>query len=155
MAGSFVHSGSAVSFRNDVEITPDEFSLVWPIFQAVVAGGDVFAYPPETTFDEARQTWTAPPTRAFVGERDGTVLGELRVSKALIESLEPGDSVTAFRPGHLAEPRALPQALAATGFRYSSSTTAGASIGTRYVAPLSVLERPRPVLRPGPPRRIR
>jgi hypothetical protein len=58
----------------------------------------------------------------------GTVLGELRVSKALIESLEPGDSVTAFRPGHLAEPRALPQALAATGYRYSSSTTAGSSL---------------------------
>jgi hypothetical protein len=58
----------------------------------------------------------------------GTVLGELRVSKALIESLAPGDSVTAFRPGHLAEPRALPQALAATGYRYSSSTTAGSSL---------------------------
>src|SRR3984885_13075765 len=25
MAGSFVHSGSAASFRNEVEITPDEF----------------------------------------------------------------------------------------------------------------------------------
>jgi hypothetical protein len=58
----------------------------------------------------------------------GTVLGELRVSKSLIESLAPGDSVTAFRPGHLAEPRALPQALAATGYRYSSSTTAGSSL---------------------------
>jgi hypothetical protein len=58
----------------------------------------------------------------------GTVLGELRVSRYLVESLEPGDRVTAFRPGHLAEPRALPQALAATGYRYSSSTTAGTSL---------------------------
>jgi hypothetical protein len=73
-----------------------------------------------------------PGYRPFVHSQmvttGGTVLGELRVSKALIESLEPGDSVTAFRPGHLAEPRALPQALAATGYRYSSSTTAGSSL---------------------------
>jgi hypothetical protein len=73
-----------------------------------------------------------PTYRPFVHSQmvttGGTVLGELRVSKALIESAVPGDSVTAFRPGHLAEPRALPQALAATGYRYSSSTTAGASL---------------------------
>jgi GNAT superfamily N-acetyltransferase len=57
------------------EIAPDEFPLVWPIFQAVVAGGDVFAYGPETSFDEAKHIWTAPPTRAFVAERDGAVVG--------------------------------------------------------------------------------
>ena len=58
----------------------------------------------------------------------GSVLGELRVSKFLLESAVPGDTVVAFRPGHLAEPRALPQAMAATGYRFSSSTTAGSSL---------------------------
>jgi len=53
------------------EITHDEFSLVWPIFRSVVSGGDVFVYPPGTAFDEAQRIWTAPPTRAFVAERDG------------------------------------------------------------------------------------
>ncbi len=57
-----------------------------------------------------------------------SVLGELRISKYLIESLGAGDTVTTFRPGYLAEPRALPQALAAVGYRYSSSTTADASL---------------------------
>jgi ribosomal protein S18 acetylase RimI-like enzyme len=57
------------------EIAPDEFPLVWPIFREVVAGGDVFVYGPETTFDEAQRIWTAPPTRAFVAERDGAVVG--------------------------------------------------------------------------------
>ncbi|HZS61178.1 MAG TPA: polysaccharide deacetylase family protein, partial [Gemmatimonadaceae bacterium] len=57
-----------------------------------------------------------------------SVLGELRISKYLLESLAPGDTVTAFRPGYLAEPRALPQALAAVGYRYSSSTTANSSL---------------------------
>jgi peptidoglycan/xylan/chitin deacetylase (PgdA/CDA1 family) len=57
-----------------------------------------------------------------------SVLGELRISKYLLESVAPGDTVTAFRPGYLAEPRALPQALAAVGYRYSSSTTANSSL---------------------------
>jgi peptidoglycan/xylan/chitin deacetylase (PgdA/CDA1 family) len=57
--------------------------------------------------------------------RDGSVLGELRVSKFLIEALAPPVVVTSFRPGHLSNPPALPQALEATGFRYSSSVTAG------------------------------
>lgn len=57
-----------------------------------------------------------------------SVLGELRISKYLLESVAPGDTVTAFRPGYLAEPRALPQALAAVGYRFSSSTTANSSL---------------------------
>jgi peptidoglycan/xylan/chitin deacetylase (PgdA/CDA1 family) len=57
--------------------------------------------------------------------RGGSVLGELRVSKFLIESLAPPVTVSSFRPGHLSNPSTLPQALEATGFRYSSSVTAG------------------------------
>jgi len=33
--------------------------------------------------------------------------------------------VVSFRPGHLSYPFALPQALQATGFAFSSSVTAG------------------------------
>jgi peptidoglycan/xylan/chitin deacetylase (PgdA/CDA1 family) len=73
-----------------------------------------------------------PAYRPFVRDAATTVgasvLGELRVSKFLLETVAPGDTVTAFRPGYLAEPRALPQALAAAGYRYSSSTTADVSL---------------------------
>ncbi|HEV7388371.1 MAG TPA: polysaccharide deacetylase family protein [Gemmatimonadaceae bacterium] len=58
---------------------------------------------------------------------DATVLGELRVSKFLLES-QVGRTVVSFRPGHLSNPYALPQALEATGFRYSSSVTANNSL---------------------------
>jgi len=58
---------------------------------------------------------------------DATVLGELRVSKFLLES-QIGTTVVSFRPGHLSNPYALPQALEATGFRYSSSVTANNSL---------------------------
>ncbi len=52
-----------------------------------------------------------------------TILGELRVSKYLLETLLETE-VVSFRPGRLSYPFSLPQALVATDFRYSSSITA-------------------------------
>ncbi|HEV2533562.1 polysaccharide deacetylase family protein [Phenylobacterium sp.] len=59
--------------------------------------------------------------------KDATILGELRVSKFLLESLL-STRVRTFRPGYLAYPFKLPQALAATGYGYSSSITANATL---------------------------
>ncbi len=52
-----------------------------------------------------------------------TVMGELRVSKFLIETAI-GKPIVSFRPGYLRNPQVLPQALAASGYKYSSSFTA-------------------------------
>lgn len=52
-----------------------------------------------------------------------TILGELRVSKWLLEELT-GAEVVSFRPGRLSYPFSLPEALQATGYRYSSSISA-------------------------------
>ena len=72
-----------------------------------------------------------PDYRPFVKARgkvtDGTVLGELRISKYLIESLSSAQ-VVSFRPGYLSYPFVLPEALAATGYRYSSSLTANRTL---------------------------
>ncbi|HRI81687.1 MAG TPA: polysaccharide deacetylase family protein [Opitutaceae bacterium] len=105
-----------------------------PILQELLAAGAEIAshsvshsrvfenFPPGTG------TERYPTYRPFVQERlltvNGTVLGELRVSKFLLERLTPGLEVQSFRPGHLRNPRDLPQLLQATGYRYSSSTTA-------------------------------
>lgn len=68
-----------------------------------------------------------PKYRPFVESRQAakgaSILGELRVSKFLLDRTGGAD-VISFRPGHLAYPFALPQALEATGYRYSSSLTA-------------------------------
>ena len=56
--------------------------------------------------------------------RNATLLGELRVSRYLLEANVPKLSIKSFRPGYLENPEALPQALEATGYRYSSSTSA-------------------------------
>ena len=73
-------------------------------------------------------TETYPAYVPFVKSRTETlhasILGELRVSRYLLEANVPKLTVKSFRPGHLENPEALPQALEATGYRYSSSTTA-------------------------------
>jgi hypothetical protein len=59
---------------------------------------------------------------------DGTILGELRVSRFLLDQLADGVDVSSFRPGHLSNAYALPQALDATGYSFSSSVTANNSL---------------------------
>jgi len=73
-----------------------------------------------------------PNYRPFVKDSSttygGTILGELRVSRFLLKQLAEVASVTSFRPGHLLNPYALPQALDATGYSFSSSVTANNSL---------------------------
>ena len=70
-----------------------------------------------------------PAYRPFVKDlktvTGGTILGELRVSRWLLEqSMANERLVTSFRPGVLANPFQLPQALEATGYLASSTMTA-------------------------------
>jgi hypothetical protein len=58
----------------------------------------------------------------------GTIFGELRVSRFLLEHFLQKGRVLSFRPGHLSNPDVLPQALEATGYVYSSSVTANRTL---------------------------
>lgn len=73
-----------------------------------------------------------PGYRPFVRDQEhtdgATVLGELRVSRFLLEHFLPDYRVVSFRPGHLRDPYTLPQALGGTGYLYSSSATANNSL---------------------------
>ncbi|HKW55388.1 MAG TPA: polysaccharide deacetylase family protein [Stellaceae bacterium] len=92
-----------------------------------VAHSRVFKYFPLGTGKERY-----PDYRPFVRDRDtavgGTILGEVRVSKFLVETLGGYAPVLSFRPGELSNPFALPQVLEAAGYRYSSSVTANSSL---------------------------
>ncbi|HKN88355.1 MAG TPA: polysaccharide deacetylase family protein, partial [Nitrospiraceae bacterium] len=91
-----------------------------------VAHSKLFARFPMGTGTEQYPTYTP-----FVKDRNttsnGTILGELRVSKFLLEHFSD-QTLMSFRPGELSNPGALPQALQAVGYRYSSSTTANNSL---------------------------
>lgn len=73
-----------------------------------------------------------PAYRPVVKSRNitkgGTIMGELRVSKFLLDSFLKGEKVTSFRSGFLRNPRALPQALKSAAYRFNSSVTANKSL---------------------------
>lgn len=79
-------------------------------------------------------TESYPDYRPFVKNKTrtdgGTVLGELRVSRFLLETML-NVPIRSFRPGYLADPAELPEALAATRYRYASTLTANIAL-THY-----------------------
>ncbi len=114
-----------------------------------VSHTDVFATLPLGDGTE-RYPGYQPRVHNLRDTRKATILGELRVSKFLLEKVVGGE-VCSFRPGYLACPESLPQALEATGYAYSSSVT-GANVMTylpyrktfdrQYAAATSVYEFP-------------
>lgn len=73
-----------------------------------------------------------PKYRPFVLSKNRTkgasLLGELRVSKFLLETFAKNSEVISFRPGFLRNPDLLPEALARSGYKYSSAATANKSL---------------------------
>jgi len=64
--------------RTSIAILPverDAFARIWPIFQAVVAAGDTYAYPAEWGIEEARGAWFAPGSRTYIARTAGRVVG--------------------------------------------------------------------------------
>ncbi|MCS6289493.1 MAG: hypothetical protein H8K10_11000 [Nitrospira sp.] len=86
------------------------------VFNQFPMGTGLEAYPSYAPFVKDRMTAV-----------NASVLGELRVSKFLIDHFS-GQEIVSFRPGELSNPFGLPQALLATGFRYSSTATANNSL---------------------------
>ncbi|HSI65305.1 MAG TPA: polysaccharide deacetylase family protein [Candidatus Saccharimonadia bacterium] len=114
-----------------------------------VAHTDVFASLPVGTGAEMYPDYQ-PRVRARGDTRNASVMGELRVSKFLLEKLMGGE-VRSFRPGYLACPTSLAQAAEASGYRYTSSVTAGnvmtylpyrKAFNREYTASTSVFEFP-------------
>lgn len=55
--------------------TDDDFANIWPIFHAIIAAGETYAFDPATTPEQARAAWMPAGGRVFVAERDGRVVG--------------------------------------------------------------------------------
>jgi len=61
------------------EATPGDLDAVWPIFHAVVSGGDTYPYAPQTTRAQAETLWFGSPARTFVALADNVVVGTYRL----------------------------------------------------------------------------
>jgi ribosomal protein S18 acetylase RimI-like enzyme len=101
----------AVTLR---EIAADEFVRVWPIFQSVIASGDTYSYAPDTSFENARDAWTTPPSRCFVAERNGDVLGAY-----LLKPNETGLGNHVANAGYMVPPAARGQGIASAMCEHS------------------------------------
>ncbi|WP_211826719.1 GNAT family N-acetyltransferase [Kistimonas asteriae] len=53
----------------------EDFDAIWPIFHEVVAAGDTYAYPTDTSRDEAFRLWMSAPRQTWVADDNGVILG--------------------------------------------------------------------------------
>jgi GNAT superfamily N-acetyltransferase len=83
------------------ELASPEFPLIWPVFHAVVAAGDTYAFDPGTPEEEARRIWTSPPARAFVALDGQQVAGTYMLRPA-----QPGLGNHVANAGYMVTPGA-------------------------------------------------
>jgi len=57
------------------EATEKDFEEIWPIFSEIVSAGETYAYPRNTTKEEAKELWLHYPRKTFVIEDNGKILG--------------------------------------------------------------------------------
>jgi ribosomal protein S18 acetylase RimI-like enzyme len=57
------------------EAIESDFVQIWPIFHEIVSAGETYAYPRDTTKEQALKIWIDTPRVTFVFEEDGIVLG--------------------------------------------------------------------------------
>jgi len=48
------------------EAVKEDFEQIWIIFQHIVSAGETYAYPSETSKEEAFQIWMEQPHKTFV-----------------------------------------------------------------------------------------
>ena len=53
----------------------DEFPAIWPFFREIVAAGESFPYPQDTTFEDGQRKWFDETEKVFVFEENGEILG--------------------------------------------------------------------------------
>ncbi len=97
-----------------------------------IASLSVSSSPLFDQFEQGTGTEQYPSYRPYVMAYEktygGSVYGEMRISKYLLEHYVPSVNVASFRSSYLYTPFTFPQSMIATGYRYSSSVSANATL---------------------------
>lgn len=72
------------------EATANDFEEIWPIFQEIVSAGDTYAYPQNTSKEQAQRLWMVLPRKTFVAEGAGQILGSYYIKT---NQIGPGNHV--------------------------------------------------------------
>ena len=57
------------------EATEADFETIWPIFHEIASAGETYAYPRDTSEEEAGRLWMDLPRQTYVAEENGKILG--------------------------------------------------------------------------------
>lgn len=57
------------------EARDKDLDSIWPIISEIVLAGDTYAYPKDTTKEQARKFWIEAPRKTYVVEDGGRILG--------------------------------------------------------------------------------
>ncbi len=66
---------SVVNKMNIREATKEDFNEIWTIFEEIVSIGETYAYPRETTKEEAFNIWMTASRKTFVFEETRQIFG--------------------------------------------------------------------------------
>lgn len=72
------------------EAEENDFDEIWPIFHEVASAGDTYAYPQNTSKEEAKRLWMQLPRKTYIAEENGRVLGTYYIKT---NHAGPGDHV--------------------------------------------------------------
>jgi L-amino acid N-acyltransferase YncA len=96
------------------EATIADFDQIWPIFQSIVAAGETYTYPRETTREQAISLWLETPRKTFVAEENGEILGTY-----YIKTNQPGGGDHVCNCGYMVSPAARGRGLASSMCEHS------------------------------------
>jgi len=89
------------------EITENEFEKIWPIFHEIVSAGETYAYPRDTSREEAERLWVHLPRRTYVIEEEGQIVGTY-----YIKTNQPGAGSHVCNCGYMVSSEARGRGLA-------------------------------------------
>lgn len=72
------------------EAKKEDFDSIWPIFHEIVKAGETYAYPTDTTKEQAEKIWLDTPLKTYVAEEEGKILGTYYIKT---NQAGPGDHV--------------------------------------------------------------
>jgi L-amino acid N-acyltransferase YncA len=96
------------------EATIADFDQIWPIFQSIVAAGETYTYPRETTREQAISLWLETPRKTFVAEENGDILGTY-----YIKTNQPGGGAHVCNCGYMVSSAARGRGLASSMCEHS------------------------------------
>jgi RimJ/RimL family protein N-acetyltransferase len=104
-------TSGALDIRRD---GPDDADAIWDIMQAVLATGDTYAWPPDTTREQALALWHPAGGHTFVALDGGRIVGTY-----LLKPNQPGLGNHVANCGYMVAPAARGRGLGEAMCRHS------------------------------------